>query len=112
MAQLRTPLAIREETRRTQLSRRLRRTPGDGVAALSLEPGEQARDVGRVVLQVGVERDDDLAARGAKAGGEGGRLAGVPACAEDPQGRIHGRETRELCERSRRSSRRRRRVSS
>ena len=56
---------------------------GDEVEAL-VELGQQARDLGGVVLEVAVDRDDGLALRLGEAGGERGRLAEVAAQAHDP----------------------------
>lgn len=52
----------------------------DDVEAVDL--GEEPRDVRRVVLQVGVQGDDDLAAGVAEAGVHRRRLAAVPALVE------------------------------
>jgi len=49
-----------------------------------LQAGEETGDVRRVVLQVGVESDDDVAAGEAAAGGERRRLARVAPLADDP----------------------------
>ena len=57
-----TALKIRDEIRRRSGSRRLRLPAGDEVEAL-VELGEQLRDLGRVVLEVAVDRDDHVALR-------------------------------------------------
>ena len=62
---------------------------GDDVVAF-VELGEQHRDVGRIVLQIGVERHDDVAARGVEAGGHRRRLAEVAREADDAQLRAAG----------------------
>jgi hypothetical protein len=73
-----------------------RRVPaGDPHAADDVpagELGEKPRDVRRVVLEVGVEGDHDLAAGGAEAGGEGGRLTTVAGQAEDAEPGVGGGE--------------------
>src|SRR5262245_2023475 len=67
--------------------RDLRRETADRIVAagsavadrriVAVERGEELRDVVRVVLHVGVDRDDDVAARVLEAGVEGGRLPAV-----------------------------------
>ncbi len=64
---------------------------GDDVVAL-VDLLEQGGDVGRVVLQVAVHRDDDRAARVVEAGGHRGRLSVVPAELDEPEPRVVGRE--------------------
>ena len=49
---------------------------------------QQARDVRRIVLQVGVEGDHDAAAGEAEAGVEGRRLPRVAPLADHPRGRV------------------------
>lgn len=49
---------------------------------------EKPRDVGRIVLQIGVEGDDDAAGCRAEARGQGRRLARVVPQANDPHRRI------------------------
>ena len=65
-------------------------------AADAVEPfvdlGQEAGDLARVVLQVGVERDDQVAAGGVEAGREGGRLAEIAAEADAADARIGRRE--------------------
>ena len=61
----------------------------DHVVSL-VELGDEPRDVGGIVLQVAVGRDDDLAAGVVEAGGEGGGLAEVPAQAQDAHPRVRG----------------------
>ena len=48
------------------------------------ELGDEARDVGRVVLQIAIEGRDDLAARRVDAGLHGGGLAVVAGEAQHP----------------------------
>ena len=74
-----------EELRRDPAAQRvasLRLPAGDQVEAL-VELGEQLRDLGGVVLEVAVDRDDHLALRLGEACGERRRLAEVPAQADD-----------------------------
>ena len=59
------------------------------------QPPQELRDVGGVVLQVGVERDDDLSPRGVEAGQERRGLAGVLPEPDDAQLRMTRREPRE-----------------
>jgi hypothetical protein len=59
------------------------------------ERAQDARDVGRVVLAVAVDRDEDLAARVLDAGGERRRLAVVARQPDDPEARLLGREGRQ-----------------
>ena len=54
----------------------------DEVEAL-VELGEQARDLGGIVLEVAVDRDDHVALRLREAGGERGRLAEVSSQPDD-----------------------------
>ena len=60
----------------------LRLPARDEVEAL-VELGEQPRDLGRVVLEVAVDRDDDVAARLREPGRERGGLAEVAPQADD-----------------------------
>ena len=60
----------------------LRLPAGDEVVPL-VELGEEPRDLGRIVLQVAVDRHDDVAGGLAEAGVERGRLAEVPAQPDD-----------------------------
>jgi len=53
-----------------------------------LELGEEGGHVGRVVLQVGVERHDGPPARGPEPGGERGRLTGALRERDDAQLRV------------------------
>ena len=55
---------------------------GDEVEAL-VELGEELRDLGRVVLEVGVDRHDDVAARLEEARLQRGRLPEVAAEVDD-----------------------------
>src|SRR5436309_2964513 len=59
---------------------------------------EEPRDVARIVLQVGVDRDDDPAARVLDAGGEGGGLAVVARQADDAEPRLARDEPDEALE--------------
>ena len=59
----------------------------DHVEALG-QGRQEARDLVRVVLQVGVEGEDDLAAGGAEAGRQRGRLAEVAAEADAVDARV------------------------
>lgn len=59
----------------------------DHVVAL-VELGQQAGDVGRIVLQVGVQRHDHVVARGVDAGGHRRGLAEVAAEADQAEMRI------------------------
>ena len=52
--------------------------------------GQEAGNLARVVLQVGVERHHQLAARGLEAGRQGRRLAEVAAKADAAHARIGG----------------------
>src|SRR5919198_4463307 len=56
---------------------------GDEIEAL-VELGEQARDLGRIVLQVGVDRDHDVALGIREPSRERSRLAEVPSKPDDP----------------------------
>ena len=56
---------------------------GDEVESL-VELRQQPRDLGRIVLEVGVDRDDDFALGVREPGREGGGLAEVAAQADDP----------------------------
>ena len=60
---------------------------GHEVEAL-VELREELRDLGRIVLEVGVDRHDDLAARLEEAGLQRGRLPEVPAQADDHDVRV------------------------
>lgn len=60
--------------------------PNAGHHVALFEQLEQARDVGRVVLQVGIEGHHHVAAGGAEAGREGGGLALVARETQDPDG--------------------------
>ena len=75
----------------------LRLPPGHEVVAL-VELREQPRDLGRVVLQVAVDRDHDLPGGLAEAGVECGRLAEVPAQANDPDVVVRVVEPRQRAE--------------
>ena len=75
----------------------LRLPAGDEVVAL-VELREQPRDLGRVVLQVAVDRDDDLARGLAEAGVERGRLAEVAAQPDDADVVVRVVESRERAE--------------
>ena len=69
--------------------------PADAIAAAEIaafQPGDQRGDVGRIVLAVGVEGDENLPARGAEAGEQGGALAGIYGEAHGPQFRDFGAE--------------------
>ena len=59
----------------------------DDIVAL-IQLGQQGRDVGRVVLAVGVEGNDDRAAGVVETGGEGGRLAVVAPEADGDDARV------------------------
>ena len=63
----------------------------DHVVSL-VQLGDEAWDVGRIVLEVAVGGDDDLAAGVVEAGGEGGGLPEVPAQSQHPHPRVHGLE--------------------
>ena len=71
----------------------------DEVEAL-VQLREQARDLARVVLEVAVDRDDDLALGVREPGGERGRLAEVAAQADDLRVRGSGVEPRQRGERA------------
>ena len=77
----------------------LRLPARDEVEAL-VQLCEQARDLARVVLEVAVDRDDDLALGVREPGGEGGRLAEVAAQADDLRVRGPGVEPRQRGERA------------
>src|SRR5436305_50058 len=65
---------------------------------VAVERGQEPRDVARIVLQVGVDRDDDPAARVLDAGGEGGGLAVVARQADDAEPRLARDEPDEALE--------------
>ena len=77
----------------------LRLPARDEVEAL-VELREQARDLGRVVLQVAVDRDDDVALRLLEAGLQRGRLAEVAPQPDDADVVVRGVEPRERGERA------------
>ena len=56
---------------------------GDEIEPL-VELGQQSRDLGRIVLQVGVDRDDDVSTRLREPGRERSRLAEVATEPHDP----------------------------
>jgi hypothetical protein len=60
---------------------------GDEVGA-GLDAGDEVGDHGGVVLEVGVEGEDDLAAHALEAGGEGRGLAEVAAEVDDADARV------------------------
>ena len=95
----RRALKIRERKRRVHGSRAPRLPARDEVEAL-VELREQARDLGRVVLQVAVDRDDDVAARLRESGRERGGLAEVPAQPDDPHVAVAGVQARQRGERA------------
>src|SRR5262249_38839382 len=71
--------------------------PGDDVERLAvlaalIESGEEARDLRRVVLEVGVEREDDLTPGGTEARRQGRGLAEVSAEAQTVDGVISAGE--------------------
>ena len=75
----------------------LRLPAGDEIEPL-VELGEQARDLGRVVLEVAVDRHHRLALGLRETGGEGGGLAEVPPQADDAgvvRVRVQARQRRE-----------------
>jgi len=72
----------------SQVSLRSRRQPHHVVALV--EPGEEAGDVGRVVLEVAVHWHDHAAASGVEPCGEGGGLAVVAPQADDLHPRVGG----------------------
>ena len=103
-----TQLKIFEGTRRAERVAALRLPAADEVEAL-VELGQQPRDLGRVVLEVGVDRHDDVALGVREARRQRRCLAEVPAQA-DRRGRCPARCAAGSAPRtSRRSSRRRRR---
>ena len=65
-----------------------------------VELGEQVRDLGRVVLQVCIHRDDHLAGRDLDSGRERGRLAEVPAQTYDADVEVRRMEAHELAVRA------------
>ena len=67
----------------------LRLPPRDEVEAL-VELGEQSWDLGRIVLQVAVDRDDDLALRLLEAGLQSGGFAEVPPQPDDADAVVRG----------------------
>ena len=77
-----TRLKIRERNAARERVAPLRLPAGDQVEAL-VELREQPRDLGRIVLEVAVDRDDGLAARLVEAGHERRGLAEVAAKADD-----------------------------
>ena len=89
-----TQLKIRDGIRRRQRVAALRLPARDEVEAL-VELGEQARDLGRVVLQVAVDRDDDVALRLLEAGLERGRLAEVAPQPDDADVLVRGVQPRQ-----------------
>ena len=86
----------------------LRLPAGDEVEAL-LELREQARDLGRIVLEVAVDRDDDVALRLLEARLQRGRLAEVAPQPDDADVVVRSVQPGQRARTSRRSSRRRRR---
>ena len=92
-----TALKIFEGMRRVSGSRRFVFQPGDEVEAL-VELREQARDLGGVVLEVAVDRDDDVAGRLGEAGIERRRLAEVAPQADDAHVVVGVVEPRERAE--------------
>ena len=72
---------VREEASRERVAP-FRLPARDEVETL-VELCEQVRDLRGVVLEVAVDRDDDVAARMSKAGGEGDRLAEVSPQPDD-----------------------------
>ena len=77
-----TQLKIRERTRRRKGSRRRVFQPGDQVEAF-VELHEQARNLRRIILEVRVDRDDDLAAGLAETGRQRSCLAEISTQAHD-----------------------------
>ena len=77
----------------------LRLPAGDEVEAL-VELGEQARDLGRVVLEVAVDRDDDVALGLREPGRERGRLAEVAPQPDDAHVVVRVVEARQRGERA------------
>ena len=101
-------LKTREKRRRRNGSLRLRLPAGDEIEAL-VELGEHLRDLGRIVLEVGIDRHDEVSARLEESRLERGGLAEVPAQVDDDDVGHLVVESREDTPCSRPSSRRRRR---
>ena len=72
---------------------------GDDVVA-GVDLGEQGGDVGRIVLEVGVQGDDDVPPGEVEPRGQGGRLAEVPPEPDDADPRIPGPEALQGLERA------------
>jgi hypothetical protein len=80
--------------------------PDEGVMAVALparddvealiELRQQIRDLGRVVLEIGIHRDDDVAGRDLDAGCERRRLSEVPAQPHDPDVQMRRMQSHEL----------------
>jgi len=67
--------------------------PTNDVAVLQL--GEQTREIGWVVLEIGIQGGDDRAGGGPEAGIESGRLAGVLGQSNDADPSVRGGQVRE-----------------
>ncbi len=80
--------AVGQATAHTGLRAVASRAHGHVVAFTQL--GEQAGNVGRVVLPVGVHEHQRLAKRGARAGFDGGAVAHAIRLADDPRARLLG----------------------
>ena len=65
-----------------------RLTPSRNDIVTLAELGEHQRDVARIVLQIGVDRDDHIAPRVIDAGHQGGGLAGIAAKLNDLELRV------------------------
>ena len=94
-----TALKIREGIRRVRGIAAFRLPAGDEVESL-LELGEQPRDLRRIVLQVAVDGDDDVALRFRKTRLERARLAEVAPEPDDPNVVVCGVQARQRGERA------------
>ncbi len=86
--------AMRDGNRRLKLSCRSFRQPLTTSYPSSIF-SRRAPDVGRVVLQVAVHRNDDLASGVVESGGHRRRLTVVPTQLDELQTRVAGRKARE-----------------
>ncbi len=79
-----------EEPRRRDARQRVLAVdlPAADEIGAGVEPGEHARDLGGIVLQVAVHRDQTLAAGGAEPDGQRRRLAEIRPQAESARARI------------------------
>ena len=84
-----TALKIRDGIAAAERVAPLRLPARDEVEPL-VELGEQPRDLGRIVLEVAVDRDDDLSLRLLEAGLQRRRLAEVPPQPDDADAVVRG----------------------